>query len=410
MTARAWVLVLGCYALSGGRGSNHAQDRVAEAPAPGSVSRGKTALLESPKGMRYFLQLPKSYNADRGARLIIFLHGSNMNGLSYLRSFNAKRWATDDLLVCPNGEKGEDPYGGNNFTFGSAPYVAEVTKEVQAAFNITRTYVGGHSQGGFLTYSVIMHHPDLYDGAFPMAGDCWMQNEPNLWESDPDRLKKQRRIAIAVIHGRNDPIVKFSQGEHAYHVFLAMGYPKLRLLAPETLGHQFMLSPVPDALDWLDAMVDWNARKALPLCVKWLAQEEYGWAAEAARTLLAREKIPSSVKKKATNVLTRVEKVAVPATRRMIETMNKKRPEEWVLEFLEFRRQFGRTEAAAKLVKKYDRRRATQREIGKKLFADANAQFRAKNDKRGRKLLREILEKAPATYEAHYAVRWLRED
>ena len=410
MAPRGWVLVLGCYALSGGLESVHAQDRVAEAAAPGSVSRGKTALLESAKGMRYFLQVPKTYKADRGARLIIFLHGSNMNGLSYLRSFNAKRWATDDLLVCPNGEKGEDPYGGNNFTFGSAPYVANVTKEVQAAFNITRTYIGGHSQGGFLTYSVIMHHPDLYDGAFPMAGDCWMQNEPNLWESDPDVVKKQRRIAIAVIHGRSDPVVKFSQGEHAYHVFLAMGYPKLRLLAPENLGHQFMLSPVPDALEWLDAMVDWNVRKALPLCAKWLAQEEYGWAAEAARTLLAREKIPSSVKKKATNVLAKVEKAAAPATRRMIETMNKKRPEEWVLEFLEFRRQFGRTEAAAKLVKKYDRRRATQRELGKKLFADANAQFRAKNVKRGRKLLREILEKAPATYEAHYAVRWLRED
>ena len=41
---------------------------------------------------------------------------------------------------------------------------------------------------------------------------------------------------------------------------------------------------------------------------------------------------------------------------------------------------------------------------------DANAHFRAKNDKRGRKLLREILDKAPATYEAHHAVRWLRED
>ena len=157
-------------------------------------------------------------------------------------------------------------------------------------------------------------------------------------------------------------------------------------------------------------MVDWNPGKGLSLCAKWLGQGEYGWAAEAARTLLARENVPSSVKRRATNVLKKVESLAAPATEKMIQRMNDRQPEEWVIDFLEFRRQFGGTEAASKLVKKYDRRRARQRETASRLFSEASAQFRKKNDAKGRALLRELLEKAPATYEAHYAVKWLREE
>jgi predicted peptidase len=182
--------------------------------------------------MRYFLRVPKKYDARNGARLIVFLHGSNMNGLEYLRSFEAKKWCEDDILCCPNGESGTDPFGQNNFGFGSGPLVADVTEEVQKAFKTTITYVGGHSQGAFLTYSVILNYPDLYRGAFPMAGDCWMQNEPNLWEDKPDLLRKQKEIPIAVIHGKTDPVVAFSQGEHAYDCFRAMGWTKLRFFAP----------------------------------------------------------------------------------------------------------------------------------------------------------------------------------
>lgn len=188
-----------------------------EVDSPARVKPGTTALLKAAgKGMRYFLRVPGKYNPRDGARLIVFLHGSNMNGLDYLRSFEAKKWCNDDILCCPNGETGTDPLGQNNFGFDSAPLIADVTEEVQKAFKTTITYVGGHSQGAFLTYSVILNFPDLYRGAFPMAGDCWIQNEPNLWEDKPDVLKKQKEIAIAVIHGKADPVVAFSQGEHAY--------------------------------------------------------------------------------------------------------------------------------------------------------------------------------------------------
>src|SRR5688500_10202800 len=277
-TGSRYFAIAALVLMAGASPAAAKDDKPPGVDSPAMVKPGATGLLKAPgKGMRYFLRVPKRYNPKDGARLIVFLHGSNMNGLSYLRSFEAKKWCSDDILCCPNGETGTDPFGSNNFGFASGPLVADVTEEVQKAFKTTITYVGGHSQGAFLTYSVILNYPDLYRGAFPMAGDCWIQNEPNLWEDKPEVMKKQKEIAIAVIHGRRDPVVAFSQGEHAYDCFRAMGWTKLRLFAPKDLNHMFMLAPIDEAIEWLDAMNGRNERKTLPLASKWAREGEWGW-------------------------------------------------------------------------------------------------------------------------------------
>jgi predicted esterase len=146
-------------------------------------------------------------------------------------------------MICSAARTGRtetDPFGQNNFGFGSAPLVADVTEEVQKAFKTTVTYVGGHSQGAFLTYSVILNYPDLYRGAFPMAGDCWMQNEPNFVGGQAGGAREAEGDRDRVIHGKADPVVAFAQGEHAYDCFRAMGWTKLRFFAPPALNHMFM--------------------------------------------------------------------------------------------------------------------------------------------------------------------------
>ena len=144
----AAVVLVGLIAAAP-RGAQGKDNKLPEAASPDKVKPGQTALLKAGNGMRYFLRVPKGYDEKKGARLVVFLHGSNMNGLSYVRSFEAKRWANDDILVCPNGEtdtKGQpstEPYGQNNFTFESAPLVAGVTEEVKKALKTTVSYVGG---------------------------------------------------------------------------------------------------------------------------------------------------------------------------------------------------------------------------------------------------------------------------
>ncbi len=367
-----------------------------EVDLPADVKPGTTGLLKAAgKGMRYFLRVPKKYNPRDGARLIVFLHGSSMNGLDYLRSFESKKWCEDDILCCPNGENGTDPFGQNNFGFGSAPLVADVTEEVQKAFKTTITYVGGHSQGAFLTYSVILNYPDLYRGAFPMAGDCWIQNEPNLWEEKPEVLKKQKEIAIAVIHGQADPVVAFSQGEHAYDCFRTMGWTKLRLFAPKNLNHMFMLAPIDEAIEWLDAMNGRNERQSLTLAAKWAKEGEWGWVLNTAQGSKSGVLLQKSAEDAAAK--------AVPA---MTEAL-KGQPADWVPKWVEFWRIYGDTNAAQPLVTNYLARRKQQRAAANRLFNEAQALFRSQKRDDAFKVLENLRAEGPCTYQGYFACQWL---
>ena len=384
--------------------------KVDEIDGPTEARPGKVALLTSGKGMKYFLRIPRGFQKDKGARMILFMHGSNMNGWQYLETIEEKRWCRDDILVCPNGEKGDATFGGNNYTFESAPYIKEIAESIRSAFKISRSYIGGHSQGGFVTYSVIMHYPDLFDGAFPMAGDCWMQNEPNLWETKPEMMAKQKEIAIAVIHGRADPIVNFSQGEHAYGVFLAMGYPKLRFFAPEKLGHQFGLSPVPEALEWLDAMTAHDPGEAMKMARDWFRVGEWGWVNQSARAVIANRESDSRTLATAKNAIAAVEKEALEAAAKMRESITSKPAREWLPEWFEFRRQFGASDAAKDLVEKYQSAREKERQEGAALFRKASGQRRAGDKSAMKETLDELLEKAPHSFHAWYALEWTKED
>ncbi|HSU69338.1 MAG TPA: hypothetical protein VLJ39_20805 [Tepidisphaeraceae bacterium] len=367
-----------------------------ELDSPARLKAGNTGLVKAAgKGMRYFLRVPRSYDPKRGARLIVFLHGSNMNGLAYLRSFEAKNWCRDDILCCPNGETGTDPLGEHNFGFDSAPLVADVTQEVQKAFNTTITYIGGHSQGAFLTYSVILNFPDLYRGAFPMAGDCWMQNEPNLWEDKPDVLKRQREIAIAVIHGRADPVVAFSQGEHAYDCFRAMGWTRLRLFAPPNLNHMFMLAPIDEAIEWLDAINGRNESRSLALAARWARDGEWGWVSHAAGSSKAGARLHKAAEDAAAKT--------VP----LMAAAMKTKPADWVPKWVEFWRIYGTTDAAKPLVDAYLEQREQQRGAAARLFNESQILFRSDKSDDAYKVLEKLRDEGPYTYQGYFATKWL---
>jgi pimeloyl-ACP methyl ester carboxylesterase len=386
------------------------QDKVPKAQSPKEVEVGAKAWLmtKTKRQAVYFLRVPKSYDAKKGARMIVFLHGSNMSGYSYLITIEKMGWCTEDLLVCPNGEKGGDPFGANNFSFGSAPFVADVVKEVAAAFKVRRTYLGGHSQGGFVTYSTIMLYPELFQGAFPMAGDCWMQNEPNLWQDEPKKMARQMQIAIAIIHGKADPVVDISQGRHAYNIFNVMGYPMLKLFAPEKLGHQFALSPVPEALAWLDALKGDDCDLAVTLAEKWAKEKDWAGAVGAARNVMKWKKATSKLKSRAKSVLSKAEKAAKPVKKAMAKAMAKEPALTWLPRWFDFRRRFGRTKAAAGLVKRYCILREKQRKEGEKLFNKAYSLWRSGYKEKSYATFEELLKTAPCTYEAYYAVDWLK--
>lgn len=385
-------------------------DWPAAAKSPADVKPGQTRVLAGEGGMTWLLRVPKSYDAKKGARLVVWMHGSNMNGRAYVGSFEAKHWCDDDLLLCPNGETTADAAKHvHNFTELSGPLVADAVRATKKAFRVTATYVGGHSQGAFLTLNVFLCHPDEFQGAISFAGGCWMRNEPDLWLDQPDVLAKQMRIPLAVIHGPDDPVVPFATGKDVYDRFRSMGWPALRLFAPDGIGHMFMPAPVDEAIAWLDAMNGRDEKRSAALVDDWIAAGEWSWAAGAADALADAPGAGAAAKALPAKVAKAADAPAKKAVAEMQTAMDREPAIQWVPKWLEFRRVFWRTAAAKPLVAKYDRLRDREQGDGARIFGEVIAAFRSNREDDAWAAYERLLEEAPHSYHAWFAAVRLTE-
>src|SRR6202011_6195528 len=129
----------------------------------------------------------------------------NMNAKAYVSTI-AAAWpdiARDYLLIGINGETpsniagaGDEPafdytyvsYFARSTCKGSPgtdrespALVAEALDDLREAYPVARYFVGGHSQGGFLTYSLLMNFPEMVAGAFPISAGVIFQCEPSAY-------------------------------------------------------------------------------------------------------------------------------------------------------------------------------------------------------------------------------------
>ena len=226
--------------------------------------------------LTYAIRAPEGFKATdkRKWPTVLILHGSNMNAQAYVNTI-ASAWpdiARDFIILGINGETpsniGDDPqfnytyvnYVGKS-TFRGFPgtdrespaLVAEAMYDLKEAYPIDHYLVGGHSQGGFLTYSLLMNTPEAMAGAFPISAGVIFQCEPDAYADEP--LKKaQREVPLAIIHGKNDPVVGFVMGQYAADLFGEAGWPAFRFFADDTGAHMFARLPVGPAIRWLEAL------------------------------------------------------------------------------------------------------------------------------------------------------------
>lgn len=68
-----------------------------------------------------------------------------------------------------------------------------------------RIYLGGGSNGGYMTMNLLLENPELFTAAFPIC-----QAYASEWVSD-EKLERIKEIPIWFIHGENDPVVSFEK-------------------------------------------------------------------------------------------------------------------------------------------------------------------------------------------------------
>ncbi|HEX7897895.1 MAG TPA: hypothetical protein VF950_09055 [Planctomycetota bacterium] len=335
-------------------------------------------------GLSTCVRVPRGYNPKAGAPAIVWLHGSNMNSIDYLQTFVGMKWFPDWILIGIDGEKGTKQ-SGHNYTFDSAKLIVEAYDELAKTLKITKAFIGGHSQGGFVTYSVIMEHPEKFAGAVPVAGGLWTQCEPEGFK--PEIQERQKRTALAIVHGRADPVVEFSLAESAHFSFTDAGFPMTRLFDPEQGDHRFALLPVKDALEWCDAMTQTEPKKLAFVADLLLKQKRYRDASSAGQ------------RAKAASALKAVEAAATAAAKPLAAKMAKAKDDAWVKEFWAFRQDFQFTDAAKPLMEAYAKLRAEHAKPAEELFWKARADFQRDNAAAAYKSYEEIVAK-------YYASKW----
>ena len=235
--------------------------------------------------LTYSVRAPEGYQASSSRKwpAVLILHGSNMNSRSYVDTI-AAAWpdiARDYILLGINGETpsnladeprfnytyvnyvGRSTFKGFPGTDRESPaLVSEAMAELKEIYPISHYFVGGHSQGGFLTYSLLMNFPESLAGAFPISCGVIFQCEPGAY-ADPALRQAQRAVPLAIVHGKTDPVVGFTMGQYAATLFGESGWPAFRFFADDNGGHMFARLPVGPAIRWLEAHASSNPANLL---------------------------------------------------------------------------------------------------------------------------------------------------
>ncbi len=395
------------------------------------LSAGKVVDGSTENLLTYSVRAPEGYKAGdpRKWPVVLVLHGSNMNGKAYVATL-AQAWpdiAKDFILLGINGETpsnlsadapafnftyvnfmGRSTFGGFPGTDRESPaLVHEAMDDLRKTYPIKYYFVGGHSQGGFLTYSMLMNFPEAIAGAFPISAAVMFQCEPSAYE-DKAVLEAQRAVPLAIVHGKTDPNVSFDSSTYAAGLFLDAGWPAVRLFASDGAGHMFGLLPVGSAIRWLEALASDDPKVLLNFAEAQLKESGRRDAIAALRKVKGL-KLDSQAKARFDKLAKEIDAQAAPKAKAFLTQIKANKDNRWVDKFLAFRDEFEFASAAEPAMAAFNALRAEQEPSAKKAMGEARQASQQGRRDEGYKKAREIVDRYYASSYYRLAKKWLAE-
>ncbi len=405
-----------------------APEFVRHAPlAAGKLVQGSTSNL-----LTYAVRAPEGYQQGDGRKwpVVLILHGSNMNAVEYVGTL-AAAWpdiAHEYIILGINGETASN-LAANRPTFNysyvnyvgrstfrgfpgtdreSPALVREALDELKGVYPVKHYFVGGHSQGGFLTYSLLMNSPEAIAGGFPVSAGVIFQCEPSAY-ADPALKAAQRAVPLAIVHGKNDPMIPFeSGGSYAYGLFLDAGWPAIRLFDDDTAAHMFARLPVGPAIRWLEVMTSENPIALLEFAEHRLKERGYRDAIAAVRRARSRSLDPQA-KARLDDLLAAVNAEAAQKARTYVEAIRAVKDHSWVDGFLAFRDEFEFADGAADAMAAFNDLRARHEQPAARLMGEARSLFQQGRRDDGFAKAKEVVDKFYAAPSYRLARKWLAE-
>ena len=179
------------------------------------------------RGYSYRLLEPMDRKGDGPRPLLVFLHGmgergsDNLDQLEYLPTWMCspdwrERFRTFVLAVqCPSDElwvESWDDAGTCRAIFAVENAIERLLKTEN--IDPSRVYLTGLSMGGYGSWALAAHRPDLFAGLVPICGG-----------GDPGSVERLRGLPIWVFHGTADGVVGESNSREMVAALRSSGIP-----------------------------------------------------------------------------------------------------------------------------------------------------------------------------------------
>ena len=210
------------------------------------------------KTLKYLIIEPDGYDSDKSYPAVILLHGfgASMADLAGLCPVIDRKGY---LYVCPNApipvQIGPGMTGfawtppGESRTPDdmerAVEMLAALVQEVTAKYRVElgQAILGGFSQGGMMTYSYGLPHPELFQGLLVLNSS--LPYPDTLRE----RLPASRNQPIFVSHGTADPLISVEDGQRSREFLESEGYrPEYREYG---MGHEISQDVMDDLVPWV---------------------------------------------------------------------------------------------------------------------------------------------------------------
>jgi predicted esterase len=381
--------------------------------------------------LTYTVRAPEGYKPGDPGKwpVVLILHGSNMNVKAYVSTL-AAAWpdiAREYILLGINGETpsnlsadgpafnytyvnyvGRSTFGGFPGTDRESPaLVLEAMEELRKVYPVKHYFVGGHSQGGFLTYSLLMNSPEAIAGAFPVSAGLIFQCEPSAY-ADEALKAAQRAVPIAIVHGKNDPLVAFDSGSYAAGLFLDAGWPAFRFFADDNAAHMFARLPVGPAIRWLEAMASDDPKALLDFADRRWKESGRRDAIAAARRAKGL-KLDDQARARLERLTRGIDEQAAPKAAKFLEAIQADKDNAWVDDFLAFRDEFEFADAASGAMAAFNALRARHTPPAQKAMGEARGFFQQGRREDGYAKAREVVAKYYASPSYRLARKWAAE-
>lgn len=230
-----------------------------------NTALGKVEYVKATKLIRCRVILPVNYDSLKTYPMVIGLHGYGGCAENFSQLYSELQ-NPNFIFVVP-----ESPYiknDGNGYMSPSyswdfhgndrelwkisdplvISYIADVVKDMQRKYPITKTYLLGFSQGVAYAYTTALKNTDIISGLICFAG---FLPDPEIyysWFISEDDLINGKQVPVYIAHGKYDNVVSMQKSIDAKKKLKKLDY-KVKLSFFEG-GHFVSVQEFEKAIDW----------------------------------------------------------------------------------------------------------------------------------------------------------------